>query len=83
MNITILQTTFDVLSLIVGAGAILILIGITKIFHKKNKTQEGVKQLKGKLEYASKELIEAVEHLKNTQKVHNEFYEIIMAILNK
>jgi Tfp pilus assembly protein PilN len=82
-----MKLSIDVASLFIGGGVVAlayILINIVKLFfRKKVANQEGIKQLKAKLEYASKELIEAVEHMKNTQKVHAEFYEIIMAILNK
>ena len=45
--------------------------------------EKGMKVLKEKLLYSNAEMIQAVEHLRNAQKVHNEFYEITMEILNR
>ena len=47
------------------------------IFGKK---KTGIEALKEKLEIANKHMIEAVEHLREAQKIHTEFYQILFQL---
>lgn len=45
-----------------------------------NKPKTGIEALKEKLQQANQNMIEAVEHLREAQKVHNDFYKLLFEV---
>ena len=44
------------------------------------KKKTGIELLKEKLEIANQNMIEAVEHLKEARKVHDDFYKLLFEV---